>query len=128
MNKELIFNPDLHIEHESWNRELHFWEDEMISFQNRLDELVRRWTDKSILAKVEKFQNQIYIHREVLGSIKGQIEMHETNMADHYSRDQDVLNKELVKKHIDIRDQMEHQRKLVNDLKRNLFIFLSKYM
>lgn len=128
MISEVIFNPDLHIEHESWNREIHFWEDELISFQNRLDELVRRWTDKSVLSQIDKFQNQVYIHRDVLNKIKNQIEMHEVNMADHYRKNEDVLNKNLVKKHIAIRDQMESQRKVINRFKKNLFLFLTKYM
>ena len=128
MHKELIFNPDLHIEHESWNRELHFWEDELFSFQNRLDELVRRWTDKSVLSRIDKFHNQILIQREFLNTLKNQIEMHETNMADHYRKGQDALNKDMVKQHHVIRDQIEGQRKIINDIKRNLFLFLSKYM
>lgn len=128
MKKELIFNTDLHFEHENWSRELNFWEDEMTSFQNRLDELVRRWTDKSVLARVEKFQNQFIVQREALNSIENQIEMHESNMADHYMKNEDSLNKDLVKKHLVIRDKMEEQRELFNGIKKDFFNFLTKYM
>ncbi|WKK65684.1 hypothetical protein [Lutimonas zeaxanthinifaciens] len=128
MKKELIFNTDLHFEHENWNRELLFWEDELISFQNRLDELVLRWTAREVLTEVEKFQNHIIVHREAIVSIKNQIELHETNMADHYKRDEDVLNKDLVSKHELLRYKIEIQRNLFNEFKGNFFRFLTKYL
>ena len=128
MKSELIFNTNLHFEHENWNRELSFWEDELTSFQNRLDELAERWTDKSVLAQVDKFQNQFLIEKEAIHSIKDQIGMHETNMADHYERNEDVLNKEMVQKHLKLRERMENERELFIEMKSLFFRFLMKYM
>ena len=51
MKNEIIFNSDLYFEHKQWRRELFFWEDELRSFNNRLKELVNRWTDEEILAQ-----------------------------------------------------------------------------
>ena len=128
MKKELIFNTNLHFEHENWNRELNFWEDELASFQNRLEELAVRWTDKSVLAQVELFQNQFLLEKEAINSIQDQIEMHETNMAGHYEKNEDVLNKDMVEKHLKLRERMENERELYNDMKNKLFRFLTKYM
>jgi hypothetical protein len=128
MKKELIFNTNLHFEHENWSRELSFWEDELASFQNRLEELAVRWTDKSVLAQIEKFQNQFLLEKEAINSIQDQIEMHETNMAHHYEKNEDVLNKDLVEKHLKLRERMENERDLFNDMKNKLFRFLTKYM
>ena len=128
MNKELIFNPDLHFEHETWMRELDFWNDEIESFQNRLNELVMRFSDKEMFASIEKFQNQIVIHEAALKSIRSQIQMHESNMADHYRRDEDSLNAELVKKHLSIRENMEDQRSIMSEMKKTLFAFLTQYI
>ncbi len=128
MKKELIFNTDLHFEHENWSRELRFWEDELRSFQNRLDELVTRWTDKDVLAQIEQFQNKFMIQSDALNSIENQIEMHETNMADHYMKNEEAMNKDLVKKHLAMRDRMEEQRNLFNGIKKDFFNFLTRYM
>ncbi len=128
MKKELIFSTDLHFEHETWSRELDFWKDELESFQNRLNELVMKYTDKDMFASIEKFQNQFDIHEEAMNSIRNQIQMHETNMADHYRRDEDSLNAEMVKKHMEIRNRMESQREIICDMKKNLFSFLTKYI
>ena len=62
METNVIFNSDLHFEHNLWRAELLFWEDELKSFNNRLSELVKRWTDKEVLAQLEHFQNQFVLH------------------------------------------------------------------
>ena len=43
METKVIYNSDLHFEHERWRSELRFWKDELRSFRNRLEELVLRW-------------------------------------------------------------------------------------
>lgn len=128
MKEELIFNTDLHFEHETWRRELDFWQDELESFQNRLNELVMLYTDKDIYANVEKFQNQLCIHEEVMNSIGNQIQMHESNMADHYKKNEDSMNRDMVKKHLEIRRRMEIQRDIISEMKKNLFSFLTRYL
>lgn len=128
MKEELIFNTDLHFEHETWRSELDFWQDELESFQNRLNELVMNYTDKDIYANVEKFQNQLSIHEEVMNSIGNQIQMHESNMADHYKKNEDSMNRDMVKKHLEIRRRMEIQRDIISEMKKNLFSFLTRYL
>ncbi|MEL4455640.1 hypothetical protein [Lutimonas vermicola] len=128
MKKETIYNADLHFEHENWQREINFWEDELKSFHKRLEELVSRWTDKSVLAEIEKFQNKFMIQGKEFDSLKDQIAMHEKNMAAHYEKNEDVLNKMFVNQHLDFRKVLETERNLYNDLKKDFFRFLTKYM
>lgn len=128
MKKELIYNIDLHFEHENWLRELNFWEDEIKSFQLRLEELVIRWTDSNILAEIDKFQNQFMIQEMEINSLKNQIAMHEKNMSGHYEKNEDVLNKIFVSQHIQFREIMTTERNLYHNLKKDLFHFLTKYM
>ena len=128
MKKEIIYNADLHFEHENWQREINFWEDELKSFHKRLEELVSRWTDKSVLAEIEKFQNKFMIQEKEFDSLKDQIAMHEKNMAAHYEKNEDVLNKMFVNQHLDFRKVLETERNLYNDLKKEFFSFLTKYM
>jgi len=128
MEKELIYNADLHFEHENWQRELDFWEDELKSFHLRLDELVKRWTDHKVLAEIEKFQNQFMIQEKEFDSLKDQIAMHEKNMASHYEKNEDVLNKMFVSQHLSLREVMVTERNLYNNLKKDFFRFMTKYM
>ncbi|MDN3642069.1 hypothetical protein QWY87_05115 [Lutimonas halocynthiae] len=128
MEKEIIYNIDLHFEHENWQRELDFWEDELKSFHLRLEELVKRWTDHKVLAEIEKFQNQFMIQQKEFDALKDQIEMHEKNMASHYEKNEDVLNKMFVSQHLSFREVMETERNLYDKLKKDFFRFMTKYM
>lgn len=128
MEKELIYNADLHFEHENWQRELDFWEDELKSFHLRLDELVKRWTDHKVLAEIDKFQNQFMIQEKEFDSLKDQIAMHEKNMASHYEKNEDVLNKMFVSQHLSLREVMVTERNLYHNLKKDFFRFMTKYM
>lgn len=128
MKKEIIYNSDMHFEHQNWRSELAFWEDEIKSFKNRLVEIVKRWTDKNVLAQLEHFQNQFIRHGEVIDTLQHHVNVHETNMAMHYKSGEDVLNRVFVENHVKIRGEMETQRTIYNDLKKEFFEYLSKYM
>lgn len=128
MKTEVIFNSDLHFEHEQWKKELEFWKDELKSFNNRLSDLVIRWTNKRMLAKLEQFQNKFIRHSEVINSLQEGIHSHEINMSEHFKKGEDVLDSMFVQKHMEYRVHMETQRKLYANLKEEFFKFLSKYM
>lgn len=128
MEKEVIYVEDLHFEHLQWLGELEFWKDELKSFNNRLAELVNRWSNKDVLAQLEHFQNQFILHGEFIDNQEKLIHAHETNMADHDKKEEMVINTGLAKNHLDIRDRMQDQRKIYANLKKDFYKFLSKYM
>jgi len=128
MKNEIIFNADLHFEHKLWRRELFFWEDEIKSFNKRMEELVQRWTDKEILAQLEHFQNRFILHEDVINKYQDHINVHETNIANSSKKGKDLLDISLVKKHVEFRNKMEVQRHIYGELKYDFFKFLTKYM
>ncbi len=128
MERDVIFNSDLHFEHQQWRRELLFWEDELKSLQNRLNELVLRWTDKEVLAQLEHYQNQFIIQENAIDELEDHINFHETNISEQFKKGKDVLDLQMIKEHIEFRNQMDTQRNLYSELKGNFFRFLSKYM
>ncbi|UOB17938.1 hypothetical protein [Abyssalbus ytuae] len=128
MKTQVIDNSDLHFEHVHWKKELLFWEDEIRSFQNRLDEIVEKWTDDKVLAELGQFQNNFTIHKNKIDELKDEIDSHEHSMAIHLKANENVIDRVHYKYHIEFRDKMETQRKIYNDLKKRFFTFLSKYM
>lgn len=128
MEKETIFNSDLHFEHKQWRREILFWEDEMRSFRNRLSELALRWTDKEVLAQLEQYQNKFIIQENEIDKLEDFINLHELKISEQAKKGIDALDLTLVKKHLEIRDKIDSQRNLYSELKKNFFRFLSKYM
>lgn len=128
METAIIFNSDLHFEHNQWRRELFFWEDELRSFQNRLEELVKRWTKKEMLVQLEHYQNQFILQEEVINDLQEAIQLHEISIAAANKKGKDLLDTVLVKKHIEFRNKMEVQRHIYKDLKKEFFKFLTRYM
>ena len=61
-------------------------------------------------------------------SLKDQIAMHEKNMAAHYEKNEDVLNEMFVSQHLALREVMETERNLYDNLKKDFFRFMTKYM
>jgi hypothetical protein len=123
---EIVFNEDLHFEHVQWRSELAFWEDELKSFNNRLGELVNRWSKIEVLKQLEHYQNEFILHKGIIEELLEDIEIHETRIAAQTKTEQDMLDVVLVKKHLEFRDKMETQRQIYADLKKEFFRFLSK--
>ncbi|WP_282143315.1 hypothetical protein [Cellulophaga baltica] len=126
--KEIINNSDLHFEHKLWKSELEFWNDELKSFKNRLAELVTRWTDKDVLAKLEHYQNEFLLHEGVIEDMEETIEEHEMSISGHSDANHESMDVAMVKNHLELRKKMETQRQIYADLKKEFFKFLSKYM
>ncbi|MCK0146625.1 hypothetical protein MWU78_13295 [Arenibacter sp. F26102] len=128
MEKEIIYNSNLHFEHETWRRELFFWKDELIFFNIRLSELVTRWTKKEVLKQLEHFQNEFILHGGVIEDMLEAIEIHETRIAGQNLTGQDAIDTTMVKKHMEFRKKMEIQEQIYADLKKDFFRFLTKYL
>lgn len=126
IDKKPIFISDLHFEHKLWTSELLFWQDEIGTFKHRLEELVERFEDNEIMAKVEKYQNQFIRHREVIDTLKHDINAAEHTLAVYAVDHPDDVNKEFFGDHASLRDRMETQRKLYGEVKTNFLNFLRK--
>lgn len=128
METKILYNENMHFEHQQWTGELTFWKDELISFNNRLFELVTRWTDKDVLVKLEHYQNEFVLHGAVIEDLQETIEAHETLIAGQGKTDSDALDIQLAKKHIEFRNRIETQRHIYAELKKEFFRFLEKYI
>ena len=128
METQVIYNSDLHFEHERWKSELLFWRDEMKSFTKRLEELVTRWSDKEVLAQLEHFQNEFILHGGRIDEFLEGIENHEHQIAGSSKSGEDSMDRILFKKHLEFRDEMETEREMFHTLKKEFFAFLTKYM
>ena len=128
MEKEVLYNSNMHFEHVQWKRELAFWEDELKSFNNRLSELVTRWTNKDVLAQLEHYQNEFILHGGVIEDLQESIEEHEERIAGQSITGEDAIDVKLAKQHVEFRNKMETQREIYAELKKQFFRFLEKYM
>ena len=128
MKKEVLENASMHFEHEQWKGELAFWKGELKFFNSKLSELVARWTNKDVLAKLEHYQNEFILHGGVIQDLQETIEKHETRIAGQSKTGKNALDVHLTKEHVAFRNKIETQRQIYSDLKKEFFRFLEKYM
>ena len=128
MTTQVIYNSDLHLEHLQWKKELLFWKDEIKSFQNRLDEIVQKWSDDLILAELGQFQNNFIIHNNKICTFLEAIESHERNISAHFGANENCIDRVHLKHHEAFRDKLASFRDDYNDLKHKFHLFLSKYL
>jgi hypothetical protein len=129
MLKTIIHNSDLHFEHRHWNAELRFWQDELKTFSNRLEELVARYTDPAFLKKLEHYQNEIIIHQNRILELLEYIEEHETRIAGQSKTGPaEALDVSMVNTHMETREKMESERERYAAFKKEFFRFLTEYM
>ena len=115
---------DLHFDHRLWTSELMFWQDEIGTFKHRLEELVSRFEDNEIMAKVEKYQNQFIRHREVIDTLKHDIKVAEHELVVYAEKKPEAVNQKYFEEQEPLRERMETQRKLYGELKANFLTFL----
>jgi len=126
--KKHVYLSDLHFEHQAWKNELSFQKDELSFFKNRLEEIVPRYTDKTVLAKSEQFQNQMIRHHEVLDGLVHDINAHEHKLTDYAKEHPIAVDHVHFDDHTSLRDGIESQRKIYADFKQKYFRFLTETM
>ena len=116
----------LHFEHNVWMNELEFFEGELHFFENRLSDLVMRYREIEVLAKLEQFQNQFIRQKEVLDKLLRDIRVHEQQLGLKLQKEQD-LQDHFVNDHANMRARMNSYRKIYNELKTDFFQYLAKW-
>lgn len=127
MKIEVLRNPDLHVEHKQWSSELALWQDELKSFNKRLEEMVIRWTETNVLVQLEHYQNQFILHAGIIKTLQQHISIHEASMARQSKKAEDAIDRVHAKLHLEFRSQMETQREIFSELKKEFFDYLLKY-
>ncbi len=128
IGKTPVYISDLHFEHKLWISELMFWQDEIGTFKHRLEELVERFQDNEIMAKVEKYQNQFIRHKEVIDTLKHDINAVEHELVGYAKNNPEAVDQSYFENQEPLRDRMETQRKLYGELKTNFLNFLRKVL
>lgn len=128
MVTKTIYIEDLHFEHETWRKELLFWKDELRSFNNRLNQLANRCTNRRILLELEEFQNRFAVHNNAIDEFVEWIKTQEVSLSERLVSNNESLDSILLNMHNAFREKMDAERKLYQNLKKRFFRSLGKYM
>ncbi len=117
---------NLHYEHRLWMNELSFFSDELKIYEHRLEDLVQKNNNTTVLSLLEQFQNQFIRQREVLDELTHNIKVHEQKIGEAIRRNQEIpADPDL---HAYMMDEMESYRRIYRDLKRKFYSFLAKHL
>ncbi|MBL7811930.1 MAG: hypothetical protein JNL57_06865 [Bacteroidetes bacterium] len=119
---------ELHAEHKLWISELTLATDELNSFGQRLQEVNAANTATEIRAQVEHFQNQFIRQKEVIDTLKHEINEHERSIAQVAEANNTASDHRKANDHSGARENMDSFRKIFADLKQEFITFLSKTM
>ena len=119
---------DLHFEHKVWLNTLQFCKEEINIFERRMEELVARNTDKTLLAELEHFQNQYIREREVIDELRHGIKEHENFLEKEMKEHPVAIEHRAFGDHAELRDRMVTFEKLYRELKEEFYRWLTKVM
>jgi hypothetical protein len=128
MSTKHIYLKDLHEEHKLWLNEVNLYEDELLSLENRLGEVVTKNTSSEVLAPLEHFQNSIIRHKEVIDEIKHNIGVHEQHLAKFAEENQTAIDRKYFEDHPYLRNQVTTERALFQELRTEAMEYLAKTM
>ena len=119
---------DLHFDHQEWLNRLRFYKDEIVIFEKRLEDIVRRNTTMEVMAELEHFQNQYIREREVIDELRHDIKQHENFLEREVKERPTAVDHRLFEDHTELRDRMETFERLYAELKHELHRWLVKRM
>jgi len=126
--RKIVQASDLHFEQKNWTNELKFWKDELLTFQHRLEEVASSWTNPKIKGKVEHFQNQFIIHHEIISKLLESIAEHEYRLAYIAKKENNSVDEWRIAEHPRHRMELDTERVIFHELKKDFFLFLTKTM
>lgn len=119
---------DLHFEHQRWISELKFFKDELKFYKNRLEEIAQRYTTTEVLKGLEHFQNQFYIQGNNLDELIHDLEQHEHELSKFAEANPIAVDHVLFEDHVPMRERVDTNRDIINDLKKEYQRYLAKWM
>jgi uncharacterized membrane protein YgaE (UPF0421/DUF939 family) len=118
----------LHEENKEWLSKLAFYKDEIKVMENRVSEIASKNTSKDILSSVEHFQNQLIIQRNSIDELAHSINDHETYLINRAKENPTAIDHRSVNDHPVMRDSFNSFEKVINELRKELNLFLTKTM
>lgn len=117
---------ELHNDHKMWVSELVLAQDELKSFQGRLEEVNSANTSTEIKAMVEHFQNQFIREAEVIDILRHDINAHEKEISAIAAANNVATDHRKVSDNVELRERMGTFKKIFSELKVEFIAFIAK--
>jgi len=117
---------ELHLENTTFKKSLEFFQDELVTFNNRLEEIAKANTKIEVLREVEKYQNQFIRQNEVIDEILSALSKDEHRLFLEAEKNNVATDQRKTEDHISLRNEFSVFEKIYSEMKMNYTEFLSK--
>jgi thioester reductase-like protein len=118
--------PEAHAKMIEWVKELAFYKDELKTFQNRLEEVVKGNNKQEVLAEVEHFQNQFIRQNEVVDTLRHDFKQFDNKIAESVLNNPVASDRRSIEIPAELIDQHDTFLKIYKELKTDFEKFLAK--
>jgi hypothetical protein len=125
--EKVVHLSDLHFEHKLWLNELKFTEDELKIYEHYLEDLVKRHDDREMLAQLEHYQNQFIKEREIIDTLKHDINDREHKLYEFVQKHPNYYENYDLNDHSDLRERMAQFRNIFGGLKSRFHRFVTEW-
>lgn len=113
---------DLHKEHADWQKSIEKYKEEIKSLNEKLGAIVSRFTPREVPAKVEHFQNQFILQRELLDIMRHDFKQYE-NMIEGEQKQNELASTGLIEIRHAYRTRLKEYNRILNELKEEFSSF-----
>ncbi len=115
-------------EHQEWLKSISFYDNELDILEERLTEIVKKNTSHEALEGLEHFQNQFIVQRNNIDEIRHSINEHAHKSKLNAEKQSEVIEEALASEHEKMKDEFTIFEKVINELRQEFNLYLSKWM
>jgi phosphoglycerate-specific signal transduction histidine kinase len=115
-------------DHQEWLKAIDFYDNELDILEERLTEVVKKNNSEDALKGVEHFQNQFIIQRNTIDELRHNINEHAHKVATDVQSHAGRIETQQVKDHDTVKEEFESFEKVINELRDEFKLYLSKWM
>ena len=121
-----LYIKEIHLLHTEWNSVLDLTRDEILSFENRLEEIAKANTGKEMLAQVEHFQNRFIRQKEIMDELRHDIREDELRIAENVKENNVSVEHRKMEENFELKNRVHVFQKIFNEIKSEFLLFLAK--
>ena len=115
-------------DHTIWLKGLEFYRDELLILQKRIQEIASKNSATDVMAGVEHFQNQFMIQQKNINDLKHKVRNYIKGIANDVKIHDGQIDEAYLVEAKTLKVEYEWIEKIMNGLRRELKLFLDKWM
>lgn len=126
-----MFYPNIELWHKElteWSKAIRFYDDETTVFEKKLEDVVNRNSDKTVLSETEHFQNQFILQKEQFDLLQHDLHEQEVQIKENMQAYSSHIIGSIIDRQRTLQNKMRQTEKIFSETRHNYRLFLSKVL